>query len=98
MGSTHMNLRRGPQVLRLWAAMLLLVFAVMTLTAGCEVPSAMTVSRNYALRPDIPVDPPGPPPTDYDDCVVGGQLYKQYCGSCHNARPLGERPFSNYHV
>jgi len=25
-------------------------------------------------------------------------LYKYYCGSCHNARPLGERPFSNYHV
>ncbi len=26
------------------------------------------------------------------------ELFKQYCGSCHNARPLGERPFSNYHV
>ena len=25
-------------------------------------------------------------------------MFKQYCGSCHNARPLGERPFSNYHV
>jgi hypothetical protein len=76
----------------------LLVFAVMILTAGCEVPSAMTASRNYALRPDVPVDPPGSPATEYDDCVVGGQLYKLYCGSCHNARPLGERPLSNYHV
>jgi hypothetical protein len=32
------------------------------------------------------------------DCIEGGRLYKYYCGSCHNARPLGERPFSNYHV
>jgi len=46
----------------------------------------------------LPVDPPGPEAESEDDCAQGGRLWKQYCGSCHNARPLGERPFSNYHV
>ena len=30
--------------------------------------------------------------------MAGGRLFQLYCGSCHNARPLGERPFSNYQV
>ena len=68
------------------------------LVAGCETPSAHTVSRNFGLRGDVPVDPPRPPATSEDDCAEGGRLYKLYCGSCHNARPLGERPFSNYNV
>jgi len=46
----------------------------------------------------VPVDPPGIRGQSEDDCAAGGRLFKQYCGSCHNARPLGERPFSNYHV
>jgi hypothetical protein len=45
----------------------------------------------------MPVDPPPGSSADAD-CAAGGQLFKQYCGSCHNARPLGERPFSNYEV
>ncbi len=65
---------------------------------GCETPSPHTVSRNYSLRPDLPVDPPGHEDSADQDCIEGGRLYKYYCGSCHNARPLGERPFSNYHV
>jgi hypothetical protein len=64
---------------------------------GCNVtPSAHTVSRNYGLREDLPADPPG---CDGDrNYLEGGRLYKQYCGSCHNARPLGERPFGNNEV
>ena len=46
----------------------------------------------------MPVDPPRIITAAQDDCAAGGELFKQYCGSCHNARPLGERPFSNYHV
>ena len=46
----------------------------------------------------MPVDPPRELTGTYDDAAAGGQLFKLYCGSCHNARPLGERPFSNYHV
>src|SRR5262245_44324673 len=67
--------------------------------AGCSgSPSAHTVSRNYSLG-EFPVDPPPAcPPRTFEDRVTGGQLFQMYCGSCHNARPLAERPFSNYEV
>jgi hypothetical protein len=32
----------------------------------------------------------------WEDEVTGGQLFNMYCGFCHNARAIGERPFSNY--
>ncbi len=32
----------------------------------------------------------------WEDEVTGGQLFSMYCGYCHNARSIGERPFSNY--
>jgi hypothetical protein len=68
------------------------------LVGGCMTPSPHTISRNYGFRGDVPVDPPGPRGCAEDDCAEGGRLFSYYCGSCHNARPLGERPFSNYHV
>jgi hypothetical protein len=68
------------------------------LVAGCQTPSAHTITRNYTLREGIPVDPPRITTPAQDDCAAGGELFRLYCGSCHNARPLGERPFSNYHV
>jgi hypothetical protein len=79
---------------RLLAVLALLVAAA----GGCGTPSAHTFSRNYGQREDLPVDPPGPPPDAADECANGGKLFKLYCGSCHNARPLSERPFSNYSV
>jgi hypothetical protein len=82
-------------------AIAVVVFALaIALVEGCDTPSPHTISRNYGLRPDAPVDPPGIPPCApaADDCTNGGRLFKLYCGSCHNARPLGERPFSNYQV
>ncbi len=76
-----------------------MVLAWLAGTGGCEAPSAHTLSRNYSLREDLLVDPPGPACEGcYDDYVTGGRLFKMYCGACHNARPLGERPFSNYEV
>src|SRR5262249_12554638 len=75
-----------------------LVAATVALTGGCETPSPHTMSRNYSLREGLPVDPPREVTGEFDDAAAGGQLFKMYCGSCHNARPLGERPFSNYHV
>jgi hypothetical protein len=75
-----------------------LVVVVVVLVAGCETPSPHTISRNYSVRESMPVDPPRQVTGEYDDAAAGGQLFKMYCGSCHNARPLGERPFSNYHV
>jgi hypothetical protein len=32
----------------------------------------------------------------YEDSLTGGQVFTMYCGYCHNAPPLGERPFANY--
>ncbi len=32
----------------------------------------------------------------YEDSLTGEHIFQMYCGSCHNARPLSERPFSNY--
>jgi hypothetical protein len=72
--------------------------ALVVLVAGCETPSPHTISRNYSTREGLPNDPPREVTGEYDDAAGGGQLFKMYCGSCHNARPLGERPFSNYHV
>jgi hypothetical protein len=74
------------------------VATVLSAAGGCETPSAHTTSRNFSLRDDLPVDPPSREAVAEDECAEGGRLWKQYCGSCHNARPLGERPFSNYHV
>jgi hypothetical protein len=75
-----------------------MVVAAVALVGGCMTPSPHTTSRNYGQRGDVPVDPPRPHPAAEDDRAEGGRLFQYYCGSCHNARPLGERPFSNYHV
>jgi hypothetical protein len=32
----------------------------------------------------------------YEDSLTGGQVFDMYCGACHNARSLAERPFANY--
>src|SRR5262249_24233308 len=52
---------------------------------------------DYNYR-DVPVDPPRERGCQFDDYTHGGKLFAMYCGACHNARPLGERPFSNYEV
>jgi hypothetical protein len=32
----------------------------------------------------------------YEDSLEGHHIFQMYCAGCHNARPLAERPFSNY--
>ena len=66
-----------------------IALAVMLL--GCGFDSAHTSSRNYALT-EMVVDPPREKKT-FEGKVTGGQLFKLYCSSCHNGRPLGERDF-----
>src|SRR5258708_35345583 len=39
---------------------------------------------------------PGQEPESYEDSLTGGEVFAMYCNQCHNARTLGERPFSNY--
>ncbi len=80
--------------------MLAAVLGTILVTAGCGLaPSGQTFSRNYSYG-DTQVDPPSDcvDGGKFDDHTRGGQLFKYYCGTCHNARALGERPFSNYHV
>ena len=33
---------------------------------------------------------------NYEDSLTGGQVFTMYCGYCHFARSLAERPFANY--
>src|SRR5262245_6205260 len=52
----------------------------------------------YARSP-APLRTPSPDrPADgcYEDSLTGGRVFDMYCASCHNARSLAERPFSNY--
>jgi len=79
---------------------ILFALFIATWIGGCvEMKSAHTISRDYSYG-DYPVDPPpcvdGEP--KYDDFVNGGQLFKMYCGSCHAARPLGDRSFAQTEV
>lgn len=75
-----------------------LAAACLALTGCWSTPSANTTSRNYS-QGEFPVDPPGHGAgCQFDDTTSGGRLFKLYCASCHNARPLAERPFSNYEV
>src|SRR5262249_24580979 len=47
-----------------------------------------------------PLREPGPEKAGedccYEEALRGYQVFEMYCSSCHNARPLAERPFSNY--
>jgi len=39
---------------------------------------------------------PGGDAESFEDSLTGGEVFSMYCNQCHNARALGERPFSNY--
>src|SRR5262245_13738828 len=81
-----------------WVVAALAVPLAVALGGGCGTPSAHTLSRSFGLRGDVPVDPARVRGSDAGGWAAGGRLFKLYCGSCHNARPLGERPFNNYSV
>ena len=60
------------------------------------------------LHTAIETTPPSPAPLrmpppghdhgncSYEDSLTGGQVFTMYCGYCHFARSLAERPFANY--
>ena len=54
-------------------------------------------TSEYAQGP-APLRMPSPADADcgYEDSLTGGKVFSMYCASCHNARSLAERPFSNY--
>src|SRR5688572_9326599 len=80
------------------AAGLMVGLVALACSACGSAQSAHTASRNYSLG-TAPQDPPGDSAGhSYDDYLSGGRIFQMYCGACHNARPLAERPFSNYEV
>jgi hypothetical protein len=54
-------------------------------------------TSDYAQGP-APLRMPSPAACSdcYEDSLTGGQVFSMYCGYCHNAPPLSERPFSNF--
>ena len=73
---------------------MLLPFVTFVTCLGCALsnPSPHTLSRDYNLE-QLPVDRPNNAPKSFENDVSGGRLFQLYCASCHEGRPLGERPF-----
>jgi hypothetical protein len=75
-----------------FAAALLLAAALGT--AGCD-HTPVDLRQGPAPLRMPPPDKQGEC-DNYEDSLAGGQIFSMYCGYCHNARALAERPFSNY--
>lgn len=74
------------------------VLTAAILFAGCNLPSAHTISRDYGKSTSRTMKPETNGGNSFEDCVDGGQLFKMYCSQCHNARPLAERSFRETEV
>ena len=88
-----MGNRRDP-----WMAGLILVATGVLATPGCYHTPVDT--SEYAQGP-APLRMPSPAKEAeacgcYEDSLTGGQVFAMYCGYCHNAPSLAERPFSNF--
>jgi hypothetical protein len=85
--------------------LLLLLAAVI---AGCHAPSALPKDSLRGTRVASPEFVNGPTPLRtpspaqaigserFEDSLTGGEVYQMYCASCHNRRPMFERPFASY--
>jgi hypothetical protein len=65
---------------------------------GCTNTPVTKYTSEYEKGP-VPLREPSPAaaePCSYEDSLTGGQIFTMYCGYCHYARPLAERPFANY--
>jgi hypothetical protein len=76
---------------------LLPVLAGLLVALGC---TSTPVDEAEYYRGPAPLRMPPPDrqgaASCYEDSLTGGHVFAMYCGSCHNARSLAERPFSNY--
>jgi hypothetical protein len=75
-----------------------LVVMGLVVSAGCYHTPVDT--SEYARGP-APLRMPSPASEaracgNYEDSLTGGQIFSMYCGYCHNARSLAERPFAQY--
>ena len=79
-----------------WGSSLLIIAGLLGLSGCYNTPVDW---YEYARSP-APLRRPSPAsPAEtgcYEDSLTGGQVFTMYCGACHNARSLAERPFSNY--
>jgi hypothetical protein len=78
--------------------MLALVCGGIWLTSGCY---NTPVDTSEFGRGPAPLRMPGPADQldscdCYEDSLTGGQIFTMYCGYCHNAPALAERPFSQF--
>ena len=75
----------------------LLYVAGLLLFGGCYTtpPERSDASHSPAPLRMPPPDEPGCSDC-YEDSLTGGKIFSMYCASCHNARPLSERPFSSF--
>jgi hypothetical protein len=84
------------RISRPWLAGLTLTAVAIVTAVGCYHTPIDT--SDYAQGPaPLRMPSPGKEGCDcYEDSLTGGQVFSMYCGYCHNAPPLAERPFSNY--
>ena len=62
------------------------------MTLGCQSTPIDLAEGPAPLR----MPRPGGDAESFEDSLTGGEVFAMYCNQCHNARALGERPFSNY--
>jgi hypothetical protein len=86
-----------PTVRGRWWVGLLLGIAGPVGVLGCSNAPVNVYDGDRSPAP-LRLPPPDGPGEDccYEDALTGGHIFAMYCGSCHNARSLAERPFSNY--
>ena len=74
-----------------WAAVAVTVIALV----GCR-NTPIDTSQHAAGPAPLRTPSPTAEGCSYEDSLTGGEIFSMYCGACHNARSLAERPFSNY--
>ncbi|HEV3255325.1 MAG TPA: hypothetical protein VG013_00465 [Gemmataceae bacterium] len=80
-----------------WCCSLALAGMGVLLALGCH---NTPIDVSEYVRGPAPLRMPSPAATErcdcYEDSLTGGQVFAMYCGYCHNAPPLAERPFASY--
>jgi hypothetical protein len=79
-----------------WMVLIFSSIAIVLASIGC---THTPVDLSEAAQGPVPLREQSPlEQTDcsYEQSLTGGKIFTMYCGYCHNARSLAERPFSNY--
>jgi hypothetical protein len=74
-----------------------LVLGLILPASGCTTPIDISGEARGPAPLRMPSPEKGAEGCDrYEDRLTGGQIFSMYCGYCHNAPSLAERPFSNF--